>query len=331
MYNNFDKPFKNFDEQIKIIKSRNVKINNILLAKEALKSISYYTLMNGYKDSFLSTEESENFTNGTTFEMIYSLHWLDISFCNIVFKYILLIEKSLKTKIAYFVGEYISIDHNVYTQDFRKYASTHGNRDGVMRGLREAISDCRNGSVTSYYKTEKNHIPPWILVNDIQFGLALQWYSILKDNAKDKIANQFIGAYTDLSQMEKKEFITKQLQILRSFRNKTAHSNRAFNINISENTPKKQLLLICGDVVLSPNEFDNFYGNGDIYSVILSIIILINDPLVLSNFFRELALFIEPYSDNKTQFIDKDIFQLFNLPNNFLDRIKYFIENKKYS
>lgn len=49
---NPDKPFKTYNEQISILKSRNVYIKNEETVKQCLTDISYYSLINGYKDLF---------------------------------------------------------------------------------------------------------------------------------------------------------------------------------------------------------------------------------------------------------------------------------------
>ncbi|MBC9810083.1 hypothetical protein GLO24_13020 [Carnobacterium maltaromaticum] len=173
------KPFKTIKEQIAIISGRNVNIDESDFVIEALDSISYYTLMNGYKDSFLSEDDTENFKTGTSFYMIYTLHWLDISFSNIILKYILLIEKSLKTKLSYYIGNEIGVTTIEYLDDFRNYSNATSTRSGILRDIKKTITTCRSGSVTEYYRDQKDHIPPWIIVNDISFGLAQLWCWLL--------------------------------------------------------------------------------------------------------------------------------------------------------
>ena len=47
------KPFKTYDEQIDILKSRNLEIKDRNKARDLLSQINYYYLINGYKDPFL--------------------------------------------------------------------------------------------------------------------------------------------------------------------------------------------------------------------------------------------------------------------------------------
>lgn len=45
----YDKPFKTYDEQISILESRNVIIDDYDFARRVLSGLSYYTIVNGYK------------------------------------------------------------------------------------------------------------------------------------------------------------------------------------------------------------------------------------------------------------------------------------------
>lgn len=46
----YDKPFKSFDEQINILRSRGLIINDVENAKIILSTSTYYELINGYKN-----------------------------------------------------------------------------------------------------------------------------------------------------------------------------------------------------------------------------------------------------------------------------------------
>lgn len=52
MTDNFQKPFKTIDEQIEILKNRNLIIDNEDVAKKTLQSLSYYKIVNGYQNPF---------------------------------------------------------------------------------------------------------------------------------------------------------------------------------------------------------------------------------------------------------------------------------------
>lgn len=107
----YDKPFKTYEEMIEILEARNVIIEDKYFAKEALENFSYYNLINGYKNTFLQDGNSDNFREGTKFKELYTLHIIDTSLNSILFKYILYLEKALKSRISYRISE----KYGVYT------------------------------------------------------------------------------------------------------------------------------------------------------------------------------------------------------------------------
>ena len=73
-----EKEFKTIDEQIELLQSRNLHIENKNIARKILLNNNYYYLINGYKDVFLNkNSKDEKFANGTTLEEIYSLYEFD--------------------------------------------------------------------------------------------------------------------------------------------------------------------------------------------------------------------------------------------------------------
>lgn len=96
-----EKGFKTIDEQIELLQSRNLHIENKETAKEILLNNNYYYLINGYKDLFLNrNSKTEMFRNKTTLEEIYSLYEFDRKIRIIFLEYVLLIERKIDTYIA---------------------------------------------------------------------------------------------------------------------------------------------------------------------------------------------------------------------------------------
>ena len=97
-----EKEFKTIDEQIELLQSRNLYIENENIARKFLLNNNYYYLINGYKDIFLNkNSKEEKFANGTTLEEIYSLYEFDRKIRIIFLEYILLVERKIDTYIAY--------------------------------------------------------------------------------------------------------------------------------------------------------------------------------------------------------------------------------------
>ena len=97
-----EKKFKTFEEQIEILKLRDLKFGNEETALNALKRYGYYSIINGYKEPYISMIDGKEFyKEGITFEQVFSLYEMDKSICNAVMKTMLKVEDRLKTATAH--------------------------------------------------------------------------------------------------------------------------------------------------------------------------------------------------------------------------------------
>lgn len=241
----YDKPFFNYDELISLMESRNIIVSDYDFAKKALSNISYYTLVNGYKNTFPIDVHTERFLSPIKFEELYTLHMLDTSLNSLLLKNILIIEHSLKSKISYIVSK----NYGVYTDvcdlsnqsedDYlcRENYSINRIKNRILRLLKQTLKDKQRNNIVKHYETTKNHIPPWILTTNISFGLTIKWYNILKTDDKEYVCSAFIET-NQLSVLEKKEFLAQSLKLLREYRNIIAHGNRTFSTMMSSIIPK---------------------------------------------------------------------------------------------
>lgn len=331
----YDKPFKTYDELIELMISRNIIVSDRSFAKRALSNMSYYTLVNGYKNTFLSVDGSDAFVPGTQFEELYTIHIIDTSFSSIILKYILHIEHSLKSKISYIVAK----NYGVYT-DFSRpvttdphdylclynYGSSTGQRRNILERINECGLDTRNNLSLMHYKNNKNHVPPWILIENVPFGLAVKWYGILKGADKSYVCENLIIS-SSLTIEEKKEFLLKSLYILKDYRNSIAHGHRTFENITSRELPKIPLLSIAPDLI-SEQEYLSGIGKNDLYSVIIIISVLLNDPHLMENFLTDLLFLFQPYLESGVKFCGKNILDVFGMPDDLMERLDVFARNR---
>lgn len=324
----YDKPFKTYEQMIALMRSRHITISDENFAKMALQNYSYYSIINGYKNTFLQVAGSDDFIDGTRFEELYTLHLLDVSLNNILFKYIIYIEKSLKSKLSYLVsksfGVYTDIQDlsNNNPDDYlynKYYSNSTKKRDTILYKIKECAANPRNNSSLMHYINTKNHLPSWILVGNVPFGLTIEWYSILKDANKTDICEQFISTPA-LTLNERKEFLKKAFSLSKEYRNKIAHGNRTFSIMQLPTLPKKATLLLSFGI-LSESEYDSRKGQNDVFAIFLIILILINDSYLLTNFYNELSNIFSSYDKMDIRFNGKTIYEVFGLPNDILSRI----------
>lgn len=329
----YDKPFKTYDEQMEIMESRNIIIKNRDFARLVLSGLSYYTIVNGYKNSFLSVDGTDNFVEGTKFDDLYTLHMIDTNLSTIVLKNILFVERYLKTKLSYIVSK----NYGVYTDTadlsnrrtedylYRDYYSRSAKgRNNILRQIKETLTSGRINESVAHYTNNKNHIPPWILVTNITFGLAIKWYSVLNCNDKSELCSEFITD-SSISDLQKKEFVTISLSLLREYRNRIAHSNRTFNVPNLPVLPKRQLLALSYGA-LTNKEYNQNLGKRDLFAIILVCFIMIDDRYILNNFLNDLTNILAPYKDITMN--ERSIFNIFGLPEDIITRLEQLLLHK---
>ena len=107
---NLDKPYKNYDELLKILEDRNLDIVDKEKAKNLLQLHGYYSLINGYKESFLE-KSGEKYKPGYNLDDIYSLYLIDSEMQELFLTSVLKVEKHLANTIGNVVAEHFGVDH----------------------------------------------------------------------------------------------------------------------------------------------------------------------------------------------------------------------------
>ncbi len=92
--------FMNYKTQIKHLRNNNLIIEDDNLASHILSKIGYYGLINGYKEVFKNSATNCYISN-TTFDDIYQMYLFDADLREVLLKYILIVEKNIKSSIAY--------------------------------------------------------------------------------------------------------------------------------------------------------------------------------------------------------------------------------------
>lgn len=90
------KAFKTLEEQVEILKERNLLFNDEVVALQFLARENYYKVMTSYKDLFLDKQEKETYLEGTNFEDIKNLYLLDRDLKSLYLKYLLIVENRFK-------------------------------------------------------------------------------------------------------------------------------------------------------------------------------------------------------------------------------------------
>lgn len=191
-----DKEFKTLDELVAILKNRNIIIDDEEKAKNILDYENYYSVINGYKDLFLSTTTTKEwYKNGTRFEEIFALYSFDRKIREFLLLDLLRIEKVLRSRIVYVFSKYHGHDHRQYLNLASFNATTTVNQDrsqNVIDKLNALIVNEKNkyGALKHYIDTY-GYVPLWVLVNVMTFGNLTSFYAVMQYREKLEVAKMF--------------------------------------------------------------------------------------------------------------------------------------------
>lgn len=338
----YDKPFKTYDEQIELLHSRNLIIDNRDFAMHALDTISYYDLINRYQKHFMP--DGDCFIKGTTIEQLYSLSMFDRSIQAFILKYSMFIENIFKTKLAYTLSRDFGVDMSVYLAK-SKYKESYQNPNNVLtfNAVQIECFKTRNddkiaSNPTLYYREHHNHIPPWILLKNLPFSNSINLFKLLKNAQRDDVVNALLPNEPDriLPLNDKTNFIICALEAIRVFRNAAAHNLdfTALRTDETRKIPSSTLSKCLPGKILIKKEnkkirkSEKVYLKG-VYGVMLSMMVLLKTDYLKNQFIVDfLSVFNDIDADNRA--IKSLLFQccanIADMPIDTQDRFLIYLE-----
>lgn len=272
-----EKEFKTIDEQIELLRTRNLHIENKETAKEILLNNNYYYLINGYKDLFLNRNSKiEMFCKGATLEEIYSLYEFDRKIRIIFLEYILLIERRIDTYIAYEFSKNYGYKNYLIPKNFNNISKNKELIDKFLNDINlEIFHQYKNSNkMVMHYLDNYKYIPLWVLIRILSFGKVSKFYSFMKQKEQNNIARKF---------NIQSETLKIYLINLGNVRNICAHDEKLYDvilkkrINITDYHRKLNLIkrdnktryatrdlfsiVIILKVLLEKEQFNEFYSN----------------------------------------------------------------------
>lgn len=130
--------------------------------------------------------------------------------------------------------------------------------------------------------------------------------------------------------MEAKELFRNSLILIRKFRNEIAHSMNFVNYKSKRYVIFRYLKKVLNEhgylKLTNKNDYSKYgRGSNDIFSMILVIILLLDNEFLRIEILKELAFFIK--NEDRERF--NDFAKITNLPENFLERINRVIDKKQ--
>ncbi len=253
------KVFKTIQEQISILESKGLIIDDYLFTEDILIRENYF-FISGYRHLFLKSPKNRNFIKGTTFRELYALFNFDRQVRNIVFKNLLIIENNLKSIISYQLSKKYGFREKDYLrpENFTKVPDKQRQLSDTLKKMKRQIRvNGAQHSATSHYLKNYGYIPLWVVVKVLSFGIVGELYTVMKREDQEEIA----GIY-DLSINN----LLTYLPILSNYRNLCAHEDILYD----HRTQK-----IIGDTKyhdgldIPTTDGEYIYGKDDLFALII--------------------------------------------------------------
>lgn len=338
----YDKPFTNIIDRINILKGRQLNIPDDNEAEEYIHLVSHHTLINGYKDLYEISKDV--FDPSVTIKVLFTTHIIYTSFNSILLKNILHIEKSLKSNLSFIIGKDFGVETDtspllmspsgktippkpsINPLDYLSLKNYSGaNKYNILQKIIYQVKDPFEKSLSKYYLDNKNHTPPWIIANDLSLGKISNWYEILQPSQKDYVSNQFFNNSFLVTNIERKEILTKALSQMKEFRDIVAHGNKTTKIKFKYELPKLAILNLTNtSSILCESEYLSNIGKNDIFGLIISMLVLLNNQTLVSLFTFEIFSLLEIYKP--VSYSGLTIYDVLCIPNDFEERITRFIK-----
>ena len=221
--NNVKKP-TTIEEQIKLLKSREVVIEDENFAKKFLRIYNYY-FVTGYLHPYKASDDKYK---NISFNGIATQIKFDMRLREICMYALDIIEKGLKTIIAY------EFSHNYENGNIAYAYSLYfpNDEDKHTRLMEHYNVSLNNNKELPYVKHNMKTygiLPTWVAIELFTLGNIEKFFSMLDTNTKKKIED-IIGF--------PKNKIQNWIENLRIFRNMVAHNQRLYNFSILS-MPKK--------------------------------------------------------------------------------------------
>jgi len=220
----FEKEAKTVQQQIELLVSRGLSVNEGDNAEHYLSHISYYRLA-GYWWPMQADKAEHKFKENSRFTDVIALYNFDRELRILIFDVIEKIEISLRTKLIY----YLSLEIDPWWFQNTKIFDNTTELIKTLASIEEEVDRSKDTFIKEHKKKHKDDLrfpPAWKTLELTSFGSLSKLYGNLKHTVKSKdiIAAEFGTA--------NHTYLPSWLQCIAQIRNYCAHHSRLWNRNL---------------------------------------------------------------------------------------------------
>lgn len=160
------KNFLTYEQQLHILEyDKQLAIPNHEYATKKLEELSYYSLIGGYKSLFKHAP-SNKYIHGVTFDELVSFYYFDEELRTLFLKYILHVERHIKSMFSYHFCEKYGEQQSMYL-DINNYNHTRKNHRELLRlthSLQKVIATPSKYAYIEHSVNTYHNVPLWVII-----------------------------------------------------------------------------------------------------------------------------------------------------------------------
>jgi abortive infection bacteriophage resistance protein len=275
---NYSKQALNISQQIELLKSRGLIIEDTQFTRDILENVSYFRIAN-YLRPMESDKLTHQFKPGASFRNVVSLYDFDRELRLLVFGAISRIEIALRTRIIH----HFSLSHGPFWFEDSNLALDGALYTDNITTLNRELHRSKEDFIKEHFKKYDNpDVPPaWKTLEVISFGTLSKMYFNFKDTSVKKDVARSLGLPQHL-------ILESWIASLAALRNCCAHHARIWNRNypVTPNIPKK----LSGDWIVNRN-----FQPNKLYVQLCTIAYLLNVVKRDNDFAQQLTALLSKY------------------------------------
>lgn len=239
----FKKEWKSYQEQVDILESRGLMIDNREKALEYLNRIGYYRL-SGYWYPFRKliggSKRDDDFIENSYFHDAIKLYVFDKRLRLLALDAIERIELAIRVDIAHRLGEkdiFAYENPDLFHGSFSKHVNNKSRMTKHQEWLRRFDRQVRRAGqepfIKHYNEKYSGKYPIWVVIEIWDFGLLSHLFAGLKEADQNEIAKCY--------DINNGKLFSKWVRSLNFIRNVSAHHSRLWNTNIVDRSPLRSL------------------------------------------------------------------------------------------
>lgn len=239
--NSDDKLFLTYNQQMRKLRNNKTILCNGTSHKKILVRAGYFNLVNGYKNPFISGQDSEGnhfYISGTSIDQLHAVKKFDEQLRSFLLRYITQVEEETRTLTAYKFDE-CNDNGNIPWYSIDAYSPNKSLQE-KMTVISEAYNELSKSRLdyVTFYMNNHKQIPTWIMLKVVNFSTFIDIIGCSKIDVSHSLCKLY-GLEDDEGRANVKLLIGS-LHWMRKIRNSCAHNERVYCLKRRSSDRRRQ-------------------------------------------------------------------------------------------